>query len=204
MHLHATLSLLANCASAFTVPKGQPDGVYSVTYNPNGTETHTFLRPPVTVDATTTGSDVPGLLSLRSSVKARQVPNVQNVVGCGGYRLDTGTTNAANAGLDACTGGVLVGADKDFYSISGCTVAYFCNFSYHTYEDGSLIITNPTDTRCYKSDRQKSATIINGQCGGFYAGWNRITSSDGSYDGQYGWEELCGAGSNFCGRGVGG
>jgi hypothetical protein len=118
MRLLATLSLLAACASAFTVPKGQPDGVYSVTYNPDGTETHTFLRPPVAVDATTTSSDVPGLLSLRSSVKARQVPNVQNVVGCGGvcppqaptkqtrtntlqYRLDTGTTNAANAGLDA-------------------------------------------------------------------------------------------------------
>ena len=77
MHLLASLSLLAACASAFTVPKGQPDGVYSVTYNPDGTENHTFLSPPVA--AITTASDVPGLLSLHSSVKARQVPNVQNV-----------------------------------------------------------------------------------------------------------------------------
>ncbi|OBT82289.1 hypothetical protein VE02_09079 [Pseudogymnoascus sp. 03VT05] len=100
MHLLATLFLLAACASAFIVPKGQPNGVYSVTYNPNGTETYTFLSPPVAVEATTTASNVPSLLSLRSSVKARQVPNVQNVVGCGSYRLDTSTTNAANAGLD--------------------------------------------------------------------------------------------------------
>ncbi|OBT84082.1 hypothetical protein VE02_07013 [Pseudogymnoascus sp. 03VT05] len=194
MHLLATLSLLAACAPAFTVPKGQPNGVYSVTYNPNGTEIHTFLSPPVAVNATT-ASDVPGILSLRSSVKARQYSTA----------LTTSTTNAANAGLDAqCIGGVLVGAGKDFYSISSCTVAYFCNFSYHIFSSGSIITSNPIGTRCYKSDRQKSATIINGQCGGFFTGWNRITSSDGSYDGQYGWEELCGAGSNFCGRGVGG
>jgi hypothetical protein len=94
------LLLLAAGATAFTVPQGQPDGVYEVYTAPDGTETHTFLRG--LNDTVEARNDVPGKFSLANK---RQVSGVVNDIGCGGYTLPSGDTDAANNALDAQCGG---------------------------------------------------------------------------------------------------
>jgi hypothetical protein len=99
--MHFTpLLLLAAGALAFNIPKGQPDGVYQVYTAPDGTETHTLLRG--LNDTIETRSEVPGKFSLASK---RQIGGVTNDVGCGGYTLPAGDTDAANNALDAQCGG---------------------------------------------------------------------------------------------------
>ncbi|KAH9208141.1 hypothetical protein DL95DRAFT_415032 [Leptodontidium sp. 2 PMI_412] len=174
--------LIAASAVAFTVPKGQPNGVYQVFTEANGTETHTFLHP--LPNSNEKRSDTLGNPHVR-----RQLPPVS--VGCGGYQMNPTDTNNANNALDAqCGAGANVGKGLDFYSISGCVVSYFCNLG------GS-------GTDCFASERQQAATqYINPVCGGFWAGW--VNFNIPSRDGQYGWEDICGAGSHFCGRGTSG
>lgn len=102
MHLMKPLLLLATSAYAFTVPEGQPEGTYSVTYNADETETHTLIRlyngEPSQVSPRNPFNGSP---SSQAKNERRQVPNSDNNVACGGYFLDPGQTKAANAELDA-------------------------------------------------------------------------------------------------------
>jgi len=84
-----------------------------------------------------------------------------------------------------CGNGVAVGGNLDFYSISGGTVAYFCNFSSQT-------------NNCYASERQESSADITGVCGAYNGGWEVVDSRAC----QYGYERQ--PKNNFCGRGTGG
>lgn len=100
--MHFTpIFLLAAGALAFSVPKGQPDGVYQVYTAPDGTETHTSLRG-LNDDSIEARSAIPGKFSLASK---RQVPGIDNNISCGGYNLPRGDTDAANGALDAQCGG---------------------------------------------------------------------------------------------------
>jgi hypothetical protein len=99
--MHFTpLLLLAAGALAFNIPQGQPDGVYQVHTAPDGTETHTFLR--ALNDTAVDARSIPGKFSVTNK---RQIPGVVNDVGCGGYTLPSGDTDAANNALDAQCGG---------------------------------------------------------------------------------------------------
>lgn len=96
------LVLLAAGAIAWTVPKGQPDGVYEVHTEPDGTEIHTFLRG--LYDSVESRTPVPEKFNLPKLSNKRQIPGVANAVGCGGYSLLSGNTDAANNALDAQCG----------------------------------------------------------------------------------------------------
>lgn len=102
MRLIQTALLLATGVYAFTVPKGQPEGSYSVTYAADGTETHTLIKLH-TGQSSQFSPRKPfiGSPSRQVQKERRQVPNSDNCISCGGYFLDVGDTNAANAELDA-------------------------------------------------------------------------------------------------------
>ncbi|KAJ7020286.1 hypothetical protein C8F04DRAFT_1241137 [Mycena alexandri] len=187
----ALLSLFVSAVVGFTVPANQPAGVYMVTYNPDGTETHSLLsltKVNSTVPAVTAGS-VPS--PTRFDASKRQINGGSNTIGCGNYELNHGDTDSAyNALGQQCGGGASVPGGRDFYSIVGCTVAYFCNYN------------GGADT-CFQSEWV--AAIQNGVspvCGSYWAGWDRFSSS--IRFNQYGYENVCGAGGNFCGRGTNG
>ncbi|KFX95807.1 hypothetical protein O988_05603, partial [Pseudogymnoascus sp. VKM F-3808] len=70
--------------------------------------------------------------------------------------------NNANFAVDArCGGGASINARTAWYSLKGCTVAYFCN-----YTGGPQF--------CYKSERESTSRAITGACGLFNAGWMNI------------------------------
>jgi hypothetical protein len=75
----------------------------------------------------------------------------------------------------------------DFYSIVGCTVSYFCNFSYSNF--GNLF--QYVSTGCWAGDRQGVANEINLKCGGYGGGWDVFSTANNLYNGQYGWESQC-------------
>ncbi|PMD33693.1 hypothetical protein L207DRAFT_517738 [Hyaloscypha variabilis F] len=105
--------------------------------------------------------------------------------------LDHPTCDAANAALDAqCGGGSVVRAGYDFYSISGCVVAYFCNFGWGA-------------RACYASDRQRGSARITQVCGWYKPGSVRYNDITPVISYSYGYESYCTArGHNFCGRGT--
>ena len=107
MYFARPILLFATFAAAFTIPKGQPDGVYSVHTAEDGTETHTLIKlhdPSNSSVVSREYSDGP--LMKRARATKRQIPNVDfdnpvESIACGGYFLDPGNTNAANGALDA-------------------------------------------------------------------------------------------------------
>lgn len=171
------LLLLAPSILAFSIPEGQSDGVYQVTYV-DGEEKHTLL-------------DRKDIEALTSSNKRRGVIFNDNEkrdpeYSCGGDLLNHADTDRANDELDAQLGnGLTVGTNMDIYSIVGCTVSYFCNFDWQ----------HPAWATA-QTRREKSAGITQ-TCGFLWSGWSRGGSSE-----SYGYENFCKwPGSNFCGRG---
>jgi hypothetical protein len=100
--------------------------------------------------------------------------------------LGSGTVNAAVAALkNQCvggpTGGGAVGGNKDFYSISGSVVVYFCNFL-------------SKGNHCYADEVDDAITQrITGSCGSYIAAWDVVEDRAA----QYGYET---SSANFCGR----
>lgn len=118
--MRSSLLLFGATAVAFTIPAGQPNGVYSVKTDNNGNEVHTFLHDLLENN-----------LQARDNrhINRRQVSGT-DLVGCGNYAMNHGDTDAAfNNIIAQCGGGTSVGKGLDFYSVSGCVVAYFCNLS---------------------------------------------------------------------------
>ena len=111
------LAISAATASAWTVPAGQHDGVYSVSTATDGSTTHTLISNDKK-------------LAARSISRHRMSKRDFKGIDCGVNVLEasdiTGAMNklAAQCGKDAAVGG-----DLDFYSIYGGTVAFFCNLS---------------------------------------------------------------------------
>ncbi|KFY08573.1 hypothetical protein V492_06112 [Pseudogymnoascus sp. VKM F-4246] len=188
MHFTA-LILLAASAAAFTIPIGQPDGTYQVFTAPDGTETHTLIKAHVD-----TRNTVPGKFDMAHKRTIAAVPAVPAAAGssvnCGGYPLPHQETDDANNAVDEfCGGGRSVGKHNDFYSLKGCTVAYFCN-----YDNGPQ--------SCYASERQSTSRTITDFCGWYNAGWNNVQTTGRNV--QYGYENNCNQGWNFCGCGTDG
>ncbi|KAK4495863.1 hypothetical protein PRZ48_013131 [Zasmidium cellare] len=183
----ASLSLSLGLASAFHIPEGTPDGVYSVHTYHNGTEIHTRLTTP-------------GAGASARQLRKRQGSYFQGAPQCyggdEGGELDHGNTDTANANLQyQCGGGAEIDPGDDFYSIAGNTVAYACNFG-------------GTDdyTFCFSSTSvQANQIITNGNgdgnpgCGEYQPG----SIEDVNYLVAYGYENYGSAkGNNFCGRGT--
>ncbi|KAI3331635.1 hypothetical protein HD806DRAFT_529418 [Xylariaceae sp. AK1471] len=172
-------------ANGFTIPEGQPDGLYQVDYDSDGQAVHTLLRGPITA------AERINLLSMRDpevgiehlgSLVARQGNNLA----CKGYDLDhQNTDNAVELLKNQCNPGA-VGTGRDFYSIAFSTVAYFCNLS------GIALV-------CTRDQLTGAFLQITETCGLYRAG-----SSDRQENGNryiIGYEDRS---INFCGRGVNG
>ena len=175
MHLSAIL-FLATTAAAWTVPANQPNGLYSVWTNNFNEPTHT----PIAL--TTMPNSFTKPTTLRAKFPKRQ--NIgSNNIGCGDYSLSS-TDNAAaiRALKEQCGKGAFVGEGRDFYSIVGDSVVYFCNFSDET-------------NQCFASEAEDAFGRISSQCGVDNAGWDIVRARND----QYGYERV---GSDFCGRGV--
>lgn len=174
--------LLASPIFAFTIPEGQASGLYSVSYDEDGKETHTLVR-------LSDPNEVIPTQGLTNSAKFK-FEKRDFTYTCGGDALNPGDTDRANAELDQqCGAGNTVGANKDFYSIVGCTVAYYCNWQ-------------PAPSACSYSRRQDISRGITDKCGLYQSGWSNNSWDD---SGSYGYEDFCKApGNNFCGRGRGG
>ncbi|KAJ7720758.1 hypothetical protein DFH07DRAFT_760708 [Mycena maculata] len=159
----ALLSLFVSAAVCFTVPANQPAGVYMVTYNADGTETHALLsltETNGTIPAATARSATP---SAKFGASKRQISGGTNTIFCGG---------------------------RDFYSIAGCTVAYFCNY-------------RDTADTCFQYEWVNVIqNAVTPTCGSYWTGWDQFNSE--ARQNQYGYENLCGAGNNYCGRGTNG
>lgn len=157
---------------AFTIPKGQPDGVYEVSYV-DGQEIHSHVEP-----------NSMKALRAEGQTEDAQAKFKRGGVVCGGDALNHGDTDKANGSLDAqCGNGARVGGRLSYYSIAGCTVAYYCNFDVQP-------------KYCYASSRQQASRDITGTCGAYKSGW-----TNPGYD-SYGYENFCKSpGSNFCGHG---
>ena len=169
MHFSSIL-LLATPLIAFTIPEGQADGVYQVSYV-DGNEVHQLLPTSGNNE-----SNPPTTLSAKFRTKR------QASFECGGDSLDHGQTDHANSALDRQCGSGLVVGSRDIYSISGCTVAYYCNFS-----DFGV---------CTAQQRGLASKGITNWCGSYRSGWTTGTSQ------SYGYEDFCKwPGSHFCGRG---
>ena len=183
----AFLLLLAATALSFTIPAGQKDGVYSVSIDASGSEVHTLLSLTGNSNMDFMPRDINS--STEHALEPRQHGGYKTF--CGGYPLNHVQTDAANQALDKqCGAGANVEKDKNFYSTSGCTVAYFCNFD-----------DDHGDT-CFADEREAITKSIFEQCGKYAAGWAIVDFK--TRKNQYGVENLCGRGGNFCRRGLDG
>jgi hypothetical protein len=152
-------------ATSFTIPPNQIDGVYEVSFDHSGRPTHTFLRE-------ITNTTEPHHLTTRDDGSY-----------CGNYNLDPLSTDRAVAALKAQCNPGAVGNGLDFYSISGSTVAYFCNFG-------------AAATVCQSGEIGDSYARVTNACGRYRAGWRSIHDSGR-------WISIGYEASNarFCGRG---
>ncbi|KAJ8109203.1 hypothetical protein OPT61_g7633 [Boeremia exigua] len=164
---------LAASTQAWTVPDGTPDGLYSVSVDDNGIETHAKLADP---EAGISMQNRPLSARARSILK-------RDITTCGdGVELNHADTDRANTLLDANCGGpngVFVPGGYDWYQKSGETVAFFCNFG--------------GDNRCDSNSRARSSSVITAVCGWYKPGW---TGPNAGYL-TYGYDHV---NSKFCGR----
>ncbi|KAI1322496.1 hypothetical protein F5Y16DRAFT_415941 [Xylariaceae sp. FL0255] len=172
MHFSLPIWVVAStvCATGFTLPEGQADGVYQVHYDANNTAVFTWLRGPV--------NQAPDPGKLRS-VHARDYDTVE----CGGYTLISDDTNKAVEALKAQCNPGAVTSGRDFYSISGTSVAYVCDFG-----DSAIV--------CQEFQLTNSFAKITGACGSYTAGWETFQTEAYWYSIGYEYNE-----TNFCGRG---
>ena len=175
-----TLLLLVTGAAAWTVPADQPDGVYSVQADEFGGFKHTLIRHTATATAT---NATPNLTTRSAKFHPKRDNTGSNNIDCGGYALSpSDLANAQRELENQCGNGAFVQGGLDFYSITGDSVVYYCNFS----DD----INN-----CFASEASDAFARIVSDCGPNNAGWDTIPARSDSY----GYESV---GANFCGRGV--
>jgi len=104
MRLHPFLIFISTVIahSGWSIPAGQPDGVYSVYVAPDGTATYTFLAPITNETYISRGPDLPIPNTVTDSVKFRlKQRGLGGQVACGGYALNHADTDNANNALDA-------------------------------------------------------------------------------------------------------
>jgi hypothetical protein len=150
-------------AAGFTVPKDQPDGVYSVSYE-NGTDVHTLIAPAVSQAevAHITAARDRQIRSQKSRLDARQYDDTS----CSGYEMkDHGACDAAVEALkNQCNPGA-INTGKDFYSISGDVVAFLCNMGKNAWV-------------CRRNDITDDYAWITKVCGWYISGYRNRGSGD--------------------------
>lgn len=156
------------------------DGVYEVfSTDTPGVSNHTLIAPII-------GTFEP-VHAKPSNIKIKRTLQGGNNVGCGNTDVGVSTTNSAVASIKTkCkggpTGGGSVPGNKDFYSISGSVVVYFCIFS-------------SMENHCYQDEIQNTlSNKINSACGSYRSCWDVIKDRAA----QYGYE----ASATFCRRGT--
>jgi hypothetical protein len=182
MHLFKSIVLCAAniAALGFTIPEGQADGVYSVSYNAEGLPIHHFISGAVKGSVSPYVSERE--LSGKSFLHARRTDARK----CEGHDLDHGSTDGAVEALkQQCDPAGGIGGGRDFYSVSGSTVAYICN-----YNSASVVCTRNLLTDSYSA--------ITSACGLYRSGWRDLTGNGYRY--SIGYEPF---GNNFYGRGTG-
>lgn len=105
MHPPLLILLAATSAAAFTIPPNQPDGTYSVSIAPDGTEVHALLDEAV--EARSSISDKFDIAHKRTSAAST------SKVECGGYGLPPSVTDEVNNAVDRHCG---KGASSEFFS----------------------------------------------------------------------------------------
>ncbi|KAK0723337.1 hypothetical protein B0T26DRAFT_801902 [Lasiosphaeria miniovina] len=165
---------LAGAAAGFYVPAGQASGVYAVSYNEDGSENHTRLGDVDTAKK---------VFAVRGETLAKRT----GAVTCDPTEaVLNGNDNgaAATALANQCGAGAAVGARLNYYSIVGCSVAYFCNMKSHPQV-------------CTSGNAWASFHDVNDRCGANVPGWEVYYDSDG--DDRYGYQWVCTyPGSHFC------
>lgn len=184
------LAIHAATISSWKIPQGQPDGVYRVDANEDGTLNHTFLLPPTTSH-------------IQSSI-ARSIHNPRAPISriqrdltfpesntCQGYTLNADNNNAAFNGLSKiCGEGIISATAKGTYSISGDVVVYWCN-----YPDQACNGCTPGQT-CSATDASVSLQqYLTNACGSFVAGWTSWVRE------AYGQDSVS-KNPGFCGNGL--
>lgn len=196
----AGLSISLSLSAAFHVPESITDGVYSVHTHPNGTEEHKRIGDPVS--PSTTRSRSTSRIQKRFAGDFSGAPQcypgeaLSSIIDEQYPALNPDATDAATAGIqNQCGAGADISSGLDFYSISGCTVAYACNFL-----EGGLAYT-----KCFADASARANGIItlgedgDSGCGSYFPG----SILDNYYQVAYGYENYCSSrGSNFCGRGA--
>lgn len=156
----------------FTIPEGQPEGVYSVQSKENRTDLHTRIAEPYT-----------GPITKRAFYFLNFEPDDARIT-CGhALNLDHTDTDAAGADIDRqCGSGALIVGGYNFYAIRGTTVSFVCNRSWD-------------NEYCDARTRDQFDRVITEYCGSYNAGWVTIP-----YTGiTYGYDI---ASSEFCGTGI--
>ena len=178
--LFGSLLLLATgVAAAWTIPSNQPNGVYSVSTDPAGISTHTLLHA---INGSTTNTK-PTLTPRSAKFHPKRQGNVgSNSIYCLTYALPNSDNGNAAAELEnQCGNGAFVGGRRDFYSIVGGSVVYYCNFSYDT-------------NQCFASEAADAFSRITSECGLNIAGYDTI----GARSDSYGYDQPT---AKFCGQG---
>ncbi|KAI0394886.1 hypothetical protein F5Y17DRAFT_425916 [Xylariaceae sp. FL0594] len=181
MHIFKSIVLYAANAAAlgFTIPEGQPDGVYAVSYDAHGVPVHHFVSGPV--EESVISPYVSGGGGGKPFLHARQTDARK----CEGHDLDHSNTDAAVEALKRqCDPAGAVGGGLDFYSVAGNTVAYLCNYA-------------STSVACTRNLLTDSYAAITANCGLYRSGWRDLTG--GNYRYSIGYEPY---GNKFCGRGT--
>jgi len=136
----AAVLFTAATVSAYQVPKGAKDGRYECyTDSKTGKEVHVYIGPLLDkVPKYNRKNDVPATVGKRDTelhsakFAARYLTGPNNIY-CEHVFLNNIDTDNANNNLDAqCGNGASTPSainGRDKYSISGVTVAYFCNMS---------------------------------------------------------------------------
>ncbi|KAH8879056.1 hypothetical protein GQ53DRAFT_739310 [Thozetella sp. PMI_491] len=178
----SVLVSLVSAVVAFQIPTGTTDGVYEVSYAEDGSEIHTRISD---VNITKRA------FAIRSATAEKRTGS--GVVTCLGFEGNLNPNDngaAATALANQCGPGAAVGSGRDFYSIVGCSVAYFCNLKDHTQV-------------CSSVGAWQSFNDINNICGANIPGYELYYDSDGRD--QYGYEWFCTSpGNKFCNRGTNG
>jgi hypothetical protein len=178
----SVLASLVPAIAAFQIPDGQLDGIYAVSYGDDGQETHTRVSDLDTAKR-------------NFAIRGTAVEKRGGAVTClrnEGFLNQNDNGAAATALANQCGAGSAVGESRDFYSIQGCSVAYFCN-----HLSGIAI--------CTSDEAWSSFNSINNQCGTNVPGYDLWYTGSGDDFKQYGYEWFCSSpGNKFCNRGTNG
>jgi len=197
MHLLIPTAAFAATAAAvgFTIPEGQPEGVYMVSYNDQDEPIHEFISsleveggssiaPDNSTEIDVILEEEKEDMEVKRSLYHRLHRRESDDRNCGGNDLDHNTDTVVEALKRQCDPAGAIAGGKDFYSIIGSTVAYVCNFKFHK------------PLACWRDQLTASFTAITEACGSYRSGWRILKGEDYYY--SIGYEP---ADKKFCDRG---